>query len=508
MGNAFSLHRRTLLLASLAAAALPSFPADAAVRRELRYATLGLDTSDPHRHTGSIAVQQCYAEPLTSIADDGQVKPFLAEKVTVSSDGRTYTLKIRQGVKFHNGDVLTAEDVVANINRIREKIKGGWLVSSLKNVENLSVPEPGTVVIAFARPFAPFMSLMAELWILSPKSPGWDSTITQPIGTGPFRFGKWLPKVSLDAPAFADYWQKGLPKLAAVHFDLRDGTDKSLAIRSGDLDVAYVSKDAAEDLQRAGAAVIEGLKDSAWYFLSFNNRKPRKPFDDIRVRKALAHCIDKQGFMNFVGGSRAQTSNQFVGANNFYFDRALYEADEFKKPDLEKAKALLKEAGVDPSKHTIEFVSWQVPYAQIAVQMIRRLGFKVHHVALDDIGTQKRLSQYDWDLTVMSSGPRSDIYLRYVRLMSEGPNPVLWGGIQDPTLDKLIAEAAETTDAQTRRAACLKAFKRVMEKGYFYVIGLTPDLIAIRKGVTGFHTGFTWACHWADGGVDHADLKA
>ena len=108
----------------------------------------------------------------------------------------------------------------------------------------------------------------------------------------------------------------------------------------------------------------------------------------------------------------------------------------------------------------------------------------------------------------MNSGPRSDIYLRYVRLMSEGPNPVLWGGIQDPTLDKLIAEAAETTDAQARRAAYLKAFKRVMEKGYFYVIGLTPDLIAIRKGVTGFHTGFTWACHWADGGVDHADLKA
>ena len=62
-----------------------------------------------------------------------------------------------------------------------------------------------------------------------------------------------------------------------MHFDLRDGTDKSLAIRSGDLDVAYVSKDAAEDLQRAGAAVIEGLKDSAWYFLSFNNRKRANP---------------------------------------------------------------------------------------------------------------------------------------------------------------------------------------------------------------------------------------
>ena len=72
----------------------------AAPRDVLRYATLGLDTSDPHRHTGSIAVQQCYVEPLTSIADDGQVKPFLAEKIDVSADGRIYTIRVREGVRF------------------------------------------------------------------------------------------------------------------------------------------------------------------------------------------------------------------------------------------------------------------------------------------------------------------------------------------------------------------------------------------------------------------------
>lgn len=508
MSNAFSQQRRNLLLSALAAAALPSFPTFGAARRELRYATLGLDTSDPHRHTGSIAVQQCYVEPLTSIGDDGQVKPFLAEKIDISSDGRVYTIHIRQGVRFHNGDVMTAQDVAANIRRIREKIQGGWLVSSLKNVQDIRVPDKATVEISFAKPFAPFLSLMAELWILSPKSPGWDATITQPIGTGPFRFGKWLPKVSLDAPAFSDYWQKGLPKLASVHFDLRDATDKSLAIQSGDLDIAYVSKDEAEDLQRVGAASIEGLKDSAWYFLSFNNRKPRAPFNDIRVRQAIAHCIDKRAFMNFVGGSRAEVSNQMVGSNNFYFDRALFDRDEFKKPDLDKAHTLLQQADVDPTKVTIEVVSWQNQYSQVAVQMIRKLGFKVHHVALDDIGTQKRLGQYDWDLTVMNSGPRSDIYLRFVRLMSQGPNPVLWGGIQDPELDTIILQAAETTQPDARRAIYLKAFERIMNKGYFYVIGLTPDLIAIRKGVTGFHTGFTWACHWVDGGVDHAELTA
>ena len=317
MSEGFSVSRRNLCLGAIALACTPSMSAFAAPRDVLRYATLGLDTSDPHRHTGSIAVQQCYVEPLTSIADDGQVKPFLAEKIDVSTDGKIYTIRLREGVRFHNGDTLTSADVAANINRIREKIKGGWLVSSLKHVEKLETPDTRTLVITFAKPFAPFMSLMSELWILSPKSPGWDSTITLPIGTGPFTFGKWIPKVSLDAPAFKDYWQKGLPIVKAVHFDLRDGTDKSLALRSNDIDIAYVSKDAADNLQRAKAARIEGLKDSAWYFIAFNNRKPRKPFDDVRVRRAIASCIDKAAVMNFIGGERGVIGFLLVGSYIF-----------------------------------------------------------------------------------------------------------------------------------------------------------------------------------------------
>ena len=103
----------------------------------------------------------------------------------------------------------------------------------------------------------------------------------------------------------------------------------------------------------------------------------------------------------------------------------------------------------------------------------------------------------------------------YVETGSKGPGEygntynkgVLWGGIQDPELDALINEAVATTDAQKRRAVYLKAFKRIMQKGYFYVLGLSPDLIAIRNGISGYETGFTWACHWADGGVDHAKIN-
>lgn len=507
------LDRRNFLAgAASLAGALAVLPVEAfgqaARQGVLKYATLGLDTSDPHRHTGSIAVQQCYVETLTSIAADGSVEPFLAESFEMSPDGLSYRFKLRPNVKFHNGEVMSAADVAANFERVKTKVKGGWLVSAMKRVVKLETPDATTLAVTLQEPYSPFLNLLSELWILSPKSEGWEETIKTPIGTGPFKFGTWQPKVKLVAPAFADYWKSGAPHLEAVEFDLRDGIDKSLALRAGDVHIISAEREAAEGLEKAGVATVAGLKDSTWYFVAFNNRKPRKPFDDVRVRRALALAVDKAAFMRFVGGEKGIVTNQIVAPGNVYFDQAGHDADAFRKPDLDQAKKLLAEAGVKPAEHTLEFVSWQDAYAQVVVQMVRKLGFKVNHIALDDIGAQKRLGQYDWDMNAMASGPRSDIFLRYVRLMSDGPNPVLWGGIQDPELDRLIDEAVKEPDAADRRATYLKASQRAIEKGYFYVLGHAPSLIVIRKGVKGYDPGFTWACHWASGGVADTTIGA
>ncbi|MBS7541641.1 ABC transporter substrate-binding protein [Ancylobacter oerskovii] len=467
----------------------------------LRYATLGLDTADPHRHTGSIAVQQIYAEALTSIGDDGSVKPFLAESFSVSPDGKTYTFTLRDGVTFHNGDVMGAEDVVANITRVRDKVKGGWLAAAMKLVDNVTSPDPKTVVVTMREPYAPLVNLMSELWILSPKSPGWDDTITTPIGTGPFTFGEWQPKVKLTAPAHAAYWRSGMPYLSAIEADLRDGADRQLALRAGEIDIANVPADVAKQLAKDPNLRVSQLKDAGWYFVAFNNRKPRPPFNDVRVRQALAYAIDKAAFVNFASAGTGVVSNQMVGPGNVYFDEALFKADPHARADLAKAKALLKEAGVDPAKETIEFVSWQESYPQVVVQMVRKLGFNVNHVALDDIGAQKRLGQYDWDMNCMSSGPRADIFLRYVRLMSDGPNPVLWGGIQDPAFDALVQKAVAETDLAARRQHYLDAWKLVMDRYYVVALGLDADQIVIRKGVESYEPGFTWSPNRVDGGV-------
>jgi peptide/nickel transport system substrate-binding protein len=498
--------RRALLAGVGAAALLTMTPLTAWAQDPkrggvLRYATLGLDSADPHRQTGSVAVQQIYVEALTSIASDGSVEPFLAESFEISEDGKTYTFKLRPGMTFHNGDAVTAVDVIANFERVKGIPDGGWLATAMSLVSGTEARGDDTVVLTLSEPYAPFLNLISELWILSPKSEGWDSSITVPIGTGPFKFGEWVPNVRLVAPRHEGYWREELPYLEAVEADLRGDTDKSYALRTGELHIAQVKPDMLDQFEADPNITVEPIKDARWYFIAFNNRSPRPPFDDIRVRQAISYAIDKTAFMNFVAGQFGVVANQPVTPDSIYFDAALNEADTHAQPDLERAKQLLDEAGVDPASITIELISWQENYPQVAVQMVRQLGFQINHVALDDLGAQNRLGQYDWDLAVMSSGPRADIFLRYVRLMSDGPNPVLWGGIQDPELDRLVNEAVATVPLEDRRALYLAAWQRVIDNYYTVGLGHAPELIGIRREVNGYEPGFTWSPNWASGGI-------
>ncbi|MCC7271194.1 MAG: ABC transporter substrate-binding protein, partial [Alphaproteobacteria bacterium] len=472
----------------------------------LKIAVLGLDTADPHRHTGSIAVQQVYVEALTSIADDGTVKPFLAERYSVSSDGTVYEFALRRGVRFHNGREVTAADVKANFERVRDVVKRGWLTSAMKLVRAVEAPDSRTFRVTLSVPYAPFLNLLSEMWILAPESPGWEATITRPIGTGPFRFGDWQPKTRLTAPAHPQYWMAGQPYLDAVEFDLRDAEDNSLALRAGDLHIASIPHDKAAALAAEGRIGIQHLKDTTWYFWSFNNRKPRPPFDDVRVRRAVTYALDKPAYMRFIAGAAGTVGNQLAAPGNFFWDRAMHDADPHAGPDLERARALLAEAGVEPRGRTVRIVSWQDSYTQIVVQAMRTLGFGVEHLALDDVGAQRRLGQYDWDLAPMSSGPRADIFLRYVRLMSDGPNPVLWGGVQDPELDRLIERAVSSPRAEDVRAAYLDAWQRVMDRYYTVVVGHAANAFGVRPEVRGYRTGFTWGQHSVDGGLAFAWL--
>ncbi len=490
------------MLATTAMASPATSAADPAAQRGgvLQIALLGLDSSDPHRHAGSIAVQQIYVETLTSIADDGRVQPFLAERYEVSEDGKRYVFHLRDDVQFHNGRPLNSADVKANFDRVSQKVTGGWLSGAMKLVRSVQTPDSKTVVVELEKPYAPFLNLISELWIVAPESAGWDDHITQPIGTGPFKFGRWQPDVQLSAPRFDQYWQKGLPYLDEVVFDLRGSRDNSLGLRAGDVHIGYVGNDKIEGLKKAGFDV-QTLKDTAWYFLSFNNRNPSELMANPLVREAIASAIDKKAYMNFVAGQAGMPSNQPMRPGTYYWDQSIEQGDKLAAPNLERARALLAQAGVKPSDHTLKIVSWQRDYSQVAAQMVRALGFKIDHQALDDIGAQKLLGQYQWDLAPFNSGPRADVYLRYARFLSNGPSPMLWGGIQDEKLDAMIAAAVSSPNSDAARANYLDAWRHMIDKQYTVGIGHAADTIAVAPAVRGYQTGYTWSQNRVDGGV-------
>jgi peptide/nickel transport system substrate-binding protein len=501
------------LLLSLAAALLigqiaPAFAADTPVyggTLRLNWGTL--DTTDFHRHTGTISLPHSFAETLTSISKDGSPKGLLAESWTVSPDGLTYTFNIRQGVKFHNGRVMTTGDVQKNFERIRDKVKGGWLTTAMEQVASFATPDDHTFVVNMKAPFAPFLNLIAEAWILAPESPGWDTTITHPIGTGPFTFDSWTPQLSLKGHKFADYWMKGHPYVDNIDFDVREIADPTLGLRAGDYDAAGVPLNKIKMLKDAGFT-IDMQGGTSWNFISFNNRNPRPPFNNIKIREAVADAIDRTQLMNIMAGDYGIPGGQMVAKGDFFYDDAIAAADKHAKPDLAAAKKIIADEHINPGDYTLYMVSTpDTRSAPLVAQTLRQLGFKVDNKQFDDLGYQRALSQYDWDIFPGGSGARNDIFLRYVRLMSDGPNPGLWGGIQDPELDSLIKSAISTADPQQTRAFYLKAWQRVMDKDYTIGLGQSPSAYAISPKVHGLTVGFNNSAHRVDGGVAFAWIE-
>jgi peptide/nickel transport system substrate-binding protein len=503
--------KKTLL--SLAAALLIGLAAPAAIAQEpvhggtlhLKWGTL--DTTDFHRHTGTISLPHPFAETLTSISKDGSPKGLLAESWTVSDDALTYTFNIRQGVKFHNGRVMTSDDVKQNFERIRDKVEAGWLTTAMEKVESFATPDEKTFVVQLKTPFSPFLNLLAEAWILAPESPGWDDNITQPIGTGPFTFDSWTPQLTLKGTKFADYWMTGHPYLDAVEFDVREIADASLALRAGDYDVAGIPLNKVKTLQDAGFT-IDYQGGTSWSFISFNNRNPRPPFDNVRIREAVAWAVDRTEFETLMNGEYGIPGNQPVGEGNFFFDPDLAANDPHNKSDFELAKKIIAEEGINPADYKLYMVSTigsrsGPPLAQV----LKKLGFGVDMKEFDDLGYQRALSEYDWDIFPGGSGARNDIFLRYVRLMSDGPNPGLWGGIQDPELDALINSAISTANLDDSRKFYLDAWKRVMDNFYTFSLGQSVSAYAISPKVHDMTIGFNSSAHRVDGGLAFAWIE-
>lgn len=280
-------------------------------------------------------------EPLTRIDAEGKVVPGLAERWEVSADGLTYTFHLRKGAKFHDGTAADSADVKFSLDRAR----GADSVNAQKGyfaaIAGVEVPDARTVVVTLSRPDGLFLFHMAsgDAAIVAPESAGANKQT--PVGTGPFKFERWVAGDRVVLVRNPDY-DGPKPALERVTFRfISDPAAQVAALKAGDIDSfpQFDTYEALPQFRDDGAFTVMVGTTEGETILGTNNA--RKPFDDVRVRRAMAHAIDRKTLIDGVlFGNGAAIGSHFPPHRAGYVDlTGLYPYD----PD--KAKALLAEAG-------------------------------------------------------------------------------------------------------------------------------------------------------------------
>src|SRR5882762_7020143 len=256
---------------------------------------------DPHKVPAftSARVFELVYSYLMRLDENLAVQPDLADSMpTTSSDGKTVTVKIRSGVKFHNGDPLTSADVKYTFDRIILPANVAVARSFFGDVDTITAPDATTVVFNLKTPNAAFIAYMAHpnTGIVSKKIGEANADLSKKetaIGSGPFKLAEWVPDNYMRFDANKDYYVSGQPYLDGIRINVvPDESNLAAALRTKAADMAIVTDAKVAKTLRSEAAVTLDSKPSLSYNLLFVNTK-RKPFDNLKVRQAIAYAIDR-----------------------------------------------------------------------------------------------------------------------------------------------------------------------------------------------------------------------
>ncbi len=282
-------------------------------------------------------------ETLVELTPKGEIVPKLAEKWEVSADATEFTLRLKRGIKFHDGQPLNAEAVKVNFDRRLDPKSGTTFGFLVAQVESVTAIDEYVVKIKTKVPFAPMLSNLTHTTngIQSPAAlkKSWDSPVTMPIGSGPFIFKEWVPGTKVVMVQNNNYWGKK-PALSEVTFRaIPDDASRLVALEKGEVHAAVrIPPFDIPRLQTNPNITILNTPSIRTIYMGFNCLKG--PFTDKRVRQALNYAVNKEALVKYVLGGAGRVSDAPISPVVFgYAPIKTYEYN------IEKAKALLAEAG-------------------------------------------------------------------------------------------------------------------------------------------------------------------
>lgn len=336
-------------------------------------------TLDPHNasDTNSISGARTMYEGLMGFDENMNVIPVLATEYAISEDGLVYTFTLRKDVKFHDGTDFNAEAVVANIARIQDEANNLRLRRSFLKVADVAAPDSHTVVFTLTEPYNAFVNKVAMAGIISPKAlqEKGEDIVKSPVGTGAFKFKDWVQGDRLVVEKNADYWEAGLPKVDTVTFrPVPENGSRIAMLKTGEADFIYpMPSEQVADVEGQDGIVITKNDSTIVRYVTLNTMK--KPYDDVRVRQAINYAINEEAYIKVVkSGLGTKLDSTMSSKTQYYSKQTGYDFD------LEKAKALLAEAGYpDGFEAEVwgENDSETIKGMQFLQQQLAQIGIKV-----------------------------------------------------------------------------------------------------------------------------------
>jgi peptide/nickel transport system substrate-binding protein len=434
-----------------------------------------------------------------------QVEGDLAASFEVASDLMSYTFKLHPDVKFHDGTPLTSADVKATYDRLRNPPAGvvSTRQATFKDIDSIETPDPLTVVFKMKNVNASMLEHFASPWnvIYSAKDLAADANgpKTKINGTGPFTFVEHVKGSHVAGKKNDAYFKKGLPYLDGFRgiFTLQAAAMLN-AVQGGQVMAEFrgISPAERDRLVQAMGDKIR-IEESSWtlnLLVVFNTEK--KPFDDIRVRKALLMAIDRWGGSQ--GLSRISTLRSVGGLIRPGSPFATPEEELVKLPGFskdiaasrEEAKKLLAEAGVPDLKFTLWNRNLAMPYTPAGIFVIdqwRQIGVQVEHVQSDTGKYIAAMNAGNFDVAIdFSNLFMDDSSLGLAKYLSFSRAPENRSRANDAEMDKLYDEHLRERDPEKRKALIRAFEKRAFEQAYQQPILWWHRIVPTHKTVMGW----------------------
>ncbi len=424
-------------------------------------------------------------EGLVKASPDGSVTPAVASDYELSPDGKTYTFTLREGVTFHNGNQVTAEDVVYSLERCAgSENEGTPLVSAFSNVSVITSPDPSHVVVTLAEPSLEFIYSMTAPII--PKDSGPDIASTM-VGTGPFCFVSYAPQDSLVMEKYDGYWNaEKAARLDKVTFKIITDTNALvIGLKGGTLDLVIHLPNTLENEVKDQFTVLQDTMKLV-QALYLNNAV--EPFNNELVRQAMYYAIDVPAIIEFVcDGAGVATGTSMYPAQSRYF---LPELAEKYPHDVEKAKELLAQAGYPdgfemsitvPSNYTQHMET-----AQVIIEQLKKVGITAELIPVEwESWVNDVYRGRDYQSTVCGIAA-DDMTARemLVRYMSDNRKNFI--GFADEEYDQVLAQALASLDEEEQTALYKRAEEILNERAASLWIQDACELVVMNPALDGF----------------------